>query len=60
MARRRTVGVVMAGLGFVLSSALLSGGVVAARGTDPAAPREVVTHLASLVPDKPITIPADI
>jgi hypothetical protein len=54
MATRRTVGVVMAGLGFVLSSTLVSGGVAVARGTDPSAPRQVVTA------DKPITIPADI
>ena len=56
MARRRTVGVVMAGLGLVLSSVLLSSGVTVARGMDPSAPRQ----LASLAADKPITIPADI
>lgn len=45
MTMRKTVGAVVAGLGLVLSSALLSGAI--ARGADPAVPRDVVAPWAA-------------
>jgi len=52
MATRKAVGAVVAGLGLVLSSVLVSGGIAVARGSDPSAPRQAVApwagHLAKM------------